>query len=119
VEVSKFLDELLIEIEALDFVENVQLQVEEVIVKGRINLQNSYFVQIYFNSKRFNLTFALIVNKERKWGIDCNKIQNWHRHPLENPATHQKIKSKSIKEIVQELKEVWMKIHTNNTNYSK
>lgn len=115
-EIKQFLILLLEELSNLNFVEKVDVQTEVFIVKGRINLKGSRFLQFYYNEQTGTTAFALVENGRRIWGIDFDNIRGWHLHPLENPESHYCIEAKTIKEVVRTLSEVWQFIENNDKN---
>jgi hypothetical protein len=114
-EAREFENQLKAEITQLDFVENIDVSVEESVLDGRINLQYACYVKVYYRAEWLKFSFSLIVNNERKWGIDKDIINGWHRHSLENPKFHEPIAAQNITQIIAELKEVWVVM----TNKSK
>lgn len=106
-DVDRFLHQLLEELSRLHFVKNVDLNTEVFVIKGRVLLENNFFLQVYFNASTETTAFALIEEEKRKWGIDFDSIRGWHLHPVENPDEHLIIEPKTIKEIIAHLAEVW------------
>lgn len=106
-DVEQFLGDLLEELSSLDFVEKVDLETEVFIIRGRVILKQEYFLQVYYNAVTHTTAFALLKEKQRVWGIDCDNIRGWHEHPIDKPATHVKIKHQQIADIISELKKVW------------
>ena len=97
----------------LAFVREFDLNIEYPIVSGRIHLLENCFVQVYFNEHTATLSFALIRNNKRIWGLDHDNDTGWHVHTLENPDEHNTINQKSINEIAKELEIIWTLIETN------
>ena len=106
-DVGQFLNRLLEELSQLPFVENVDFNTEVFIVKGKVFLGLSHFLQIYFNSRTGTTAFALIRKGRRIWGIDFDSLRGWHLHPVDNPDGHVKISPKTVKEIIAEFASVW------------
>ena len=70
-----------------DFIVDYNLNIEDnVIVKSRIFLIDSSFVEVYYNFENGKISFALIKNKERLFGAD--NLGFWHIHPLDSPEKH-------------------------------
>jgi hypothetical protein len=95
----------------LDFVVSMDIATEAFTLKGRVYLQTSGFVEVYFNQRTQTLAVAWIAEEQRKWGIDRDNLRGWHRHPLENPDNHEAIGAMSIQDIIRELDEVWGHAH--------
>jgi len=55
-------------------------------------------------------SFALIINKERVWGLDRDNKFDWHEHPTNNPEVHKSIKPHSIEQIITKLEKVWHQV---------
>jgi len=101
-EVTTFTAELTTALVNKPFVENIALQTEATIVRGKIFLHQDMFLEIYFNEATGTVAFALIKDQKRIWGIDNDTIRGWHQHPVEAPETHVEIKPMSVFEIVKE-----------------
>lgn len=57
------------------------------VIKARLYLSPSLFVQAYRNDRFETTNFALIHNDRRIYGRD--ELSNeWHRHPEHDPAEH-------------------------------
>ncbi|MGD2091089.1 MAG: hypothetical protein PVH61_33245 [Candidatus Aminicenantes bacterium] len=106
-DVNQFLQQLLKELSQLPFVKNLDLNTEVFVIKGRVFLENNFFLQVYFNARTETTAFALIKEDKRTWGIDFDSIRGWHLHPVENPEDHVIIESKTIKEITAHLAKIW------------
>ncbi len=106
-DVNRFLQQLLEELSHLPFVKNLDLNTEVFVIKGRVLLENNFFLQVYFNARTKTTAFALIIEEKRKWGIDFDSIRGWHLHPVENPDDHLVIEPKTIKEIIAHLEKAW------------
>jgi len=106
-ELKVFLAELVSSLARLDFVVSLELRTEAFTVKGRVHLRQRGFPEVYFNERTQTVAVAWIEAERRKWGIDRDNLRGWHRHPLENPEDHQAIRAMSIREIIQELGEIW------------
>ena len=106
-DINQFLQALLKNLSSLDFVDKVDFQREVFIIKGRVLLLKSRFLQIYFNEKTDTMAFALIEDERRIWGIDFDRMRNWHLHPLTNPDDHIQTDPMSIDTIISQLSEVW------------
>lgn len=106
-DVKDFLIELLSALGKLDFVEDIDLQVEGLIVAGRIILKEDRFMEIYYNELTGTLAFALIEEAKRIWGIDRDRIRGWHMHPLGGTEEHVETKPLSVAEIIKQLTKVW------------
>ena len=46
------------------------------------------FIDVFFNSKTKSISFTLVKNDERIFGIDRDSIRDWHKHPFGNPNEH-------------------------------
>ena len=86
----------------LDYI--IEAEIDTVKGKGFINAK--CFVNVLFNEKNYKIDFALILEDQRIWGIDHNKKEGWHRHPLHNIKIHAPIEPMEIEEIIAELETV-------------
>ena len=85
-DLKSFLTELLSSLAKFDFVKDVDLETQGLVVSGRIVLQNDMFLEVYYNAVTKTMAFALIKDQRRIWGIDRDNIRDWHIHPLNDPA---------------------------------
>ncbi len=112
-DVNQFLHQVLEELSKLSFVENVDFHTEAFILKGKVFLSLTQYLQIYFNSRTGTIAFSLIEKERRMWGIDFDYQRGWHLHPRENPDDHIIIGPKTIKEIIADFAEVWLSCQQN------
>jgi len=54
----------------------------------RLIIDETMFVQVYANSKKKKLNFALISMGQRIFGRD-SEAGRWHTHPFESPERHE------------------------------
>ncbi len=106
-ELKVFLVELVSSLSLLDFVASIDLRTEVFTANGRVYLKQRGFLEIYFNERTQTIAVAWIEGERRKWGIDRDNLRGWHRHPLENPEDHQAVSAMNIRDIIEELGEVW------------
>ncbi len=109
-DVKSFLAELLSALTILDFVNDVNLKAEGLILSGRVMLQKSMFLEVYYNEMTETIAFALIEEQRRIWGIDKDNIRDWHIHPLDDPTKHTSIKPLSVFELIETLSKVWKEV---------
>ncbi len=95
-DVKIFLTEFLSCLASLDFVENVDLKGEGIVLSGRVFLKEQIFLEVYYNEVTETIAFALIKEEKRIWGIDRDSIRDWHIHPLKDPGIHESIEPISI-----------------------
>lgn len=56
-------------------------------VKLRLHVDTECFLQVYANTQKQITSYALVVNRSRIFGRDCEGGL-WHRHPPEAPDQH-------------------------------
>ena len=84
-------------------VENLRVEVyEDVVVKCRVFLVDSGFIDVYYNSETGRTAFALIKDNKRIFGAD--NTGEWHIHPFENPKEHRKSDRVDFKWFLEEIK---------------
>ncbi len=103
--ISQFEVELRSALQSLSFVESISFYYNnEMSIKGKITLKRNYVLEIRFTEMdqkySFTLSFTLLLNNERIWGLDKDNRIGWHIHPLENPKAHEPIEPKSVSEII-------------------
>lgn len=109
-DVASFTRSLVEALSDLPFADNIDLHTEAFVVKGRVHLKQSRFLQVYFNEQTGTIAFALIEKNMRLWGIDYDALRGWHEHPVSAPETHRDIDEKTVPEIVQALADAWEEI---------
>jgi hypothetical protein len=62
------------------------LLLEEPVLKLRVHLGTSLFVDVFFNAETSKTSFALIKDAQRIFGAD--NTRGWHRHPFGSPESH-------------------------------
>ena len=103
--ISQFEIELQSALQQLDYVVSIYLyQISENSIKGKVTLRKSYTLEVRFTEFEqefnFTLSFTLLYNDERIWGLDKDNRIGWHIHPIGNPKDHEPIQPKSISEII-------------------
>ncbi len=104
--VTECITEVLHCLATMPSIHRMEWQVELRTVKGRVHVKSNEFLDIYFNEKTGTLAFALVVKEQRIWGIDFDRLRGWHRHPREDPATHEPVEPMTIREIMAEFQQV-------------
>lgn len=56
-------------------------------LKYRLEIDAATFIQIYHNISTETINYVFIHSSQRIYGRDCCDGK-WHRHPFENPSTH-------------------------------
>lgn len=102
---------LITKLSALDFVENWDVTRKRTTLKIKVYLKRKSLLNVFYNRVLRIQSFALIINNERVWGIDCDNRLGWHEHPLDNPNNHETIGEHNIDAIISDLKSVWIKIN--------
>lgn len=69
-DVKTFLTELLSSLTSIDFVEDIDLKGEGIVLSGRIILRDNIFLEVYYNEVTETIAFALKVEKIIYWHID-------------------------------------------------
>lgn len=62
------------------------LLLEEPVLKLRVHLGASLFIDIFFNAETSKTSFALIKDAQRIFGVD--NTRGWHLHPFGSPESH-------------------------------
>ena len=108
-EVKQFINELKVGFESVDFVEQINIELLSVTyVKIKIKLKKERFISIWYNAVRHTLSFSLIIDNKRKWGLDFDNRIGWHEHTTNNPDLHVAIENHTIAEIIDKLINVWI-----------
>ena len=56
-------------------------------IKIKLSITYTCFIQVYQNIQKGIISYVLVSGNQRLFGRDCDgKI--WHRHPVENPDSH-------------------------------
>lgn len=105
-DVKTFLKEFIAALADTNFVEDIDLKSEGIIINGRVVLAGEMFLNVYYNEITETIAFALIKNEKRIWGIDKDSIRDWHIHPLNDPEQHESIQPVTIFDIIGKLKNI-------------
>ena len=62
------------------------VDLEEPVLKLRVHLGASLFIDIFFNAETSKTSFALIKDAQRIFGVD--NTRGWHLHPFGSPESH-------------------------------
>jgi len=62
------------------------LLLEEPVLKLRVHLSASLFIDVFFNAETSKTSFALIKDAQRIFGV--GNARGWHLHPFGNPESH-------------------------------
>ena len=107
-DVNQFQAELKTNLSQLEFVEQIITeQNSATYIKIKVTLKPKGFLNIWYNSIRRTQSFSLIIENNRKWGLDFDNRIGQHEHPINNQDSHISIKSHTLIEIVEKLQEVW------------
>ena len=71
-------------------------------IKLRLIFSVDFFVEVFYAPQTAKVSFTLIKDEERIFGID--NLGGWHRHPVKNPSNHIDISEPKFKEIFEWLK---------------
>jgi len=81
-------------------------------VRLRLIIDETMFIQVYANSRKNKLNFALLSLGQRIFGRD-SESGGWHKHPFESPGSHElegsSGKPVTLTEFVTEVEELLLK----------
>ncbi len=107
-DVNQFLTELQASLSEFEFIEQIKtVQRSATYIKITVTLKPKGFINIWYNAIRRTQSFSLIIDNNRKWGLDFDNRIGWHEHPIHNQDSHILIKSHTITEIIEKLQKVW------------
>ncbi len=66
--------------------------------KGRIHIDLSVFIDVFYAARTKKVSFSIIRRRKRLYGID--NLDGWHCHPFGNPENHVPIDEPLIEGIV-------------------
>ena len=102
--VNSFLSELHVCLSQLDFVKHIDIeQRSATFIKIKVTLKPKGFLNIWYNAIRKTQSFSLILENNRKWGLDFDNRIGWHEHPINDQNSHILIKSHTIVQIIEKL----------------
>ncbi|HNH09440.1 MAG TPA: hypothetical protein PK683_13145, partial [Leptospiraceae bacterium] len=78
-----------------------EMQNDPTRLKIRAKLKREYFLETRMNQKSNTLSFCLLKDEKRIWGLDYDVLRDWHIHPFENPDSHLNISPKTLPEILE------------------
>lgn len=76
----------------------IYVEKRNIILEFRIDISQSTFIEIYYNSLTGKKSYALISNCERIFGYDNYKY--WHVHPFSEPSKHIPCSEPSSEEVI-------------------
>lgn len=106
-DIKIFLQELLSALAKVDFIKDVDLKTEGMVLSGKVLLQKDIFLEVYHNAITGTIVFALIKERQRIWGVDRDNIRDWHTHPLDDPKKHVEIEPLSVSNVIEILASIW------------
>ena len=109
-DLNEFQAELISRLSILEFVESWEISKKRTTLRVRVYLKKKRLLNVFYNMVLRIQSFALIINKERVWGLDRDNKFDWHEHPTSNPETHKSIEPHSIEQIISKLEKVWSQI---------
>ena len=102
-DVSSFAQQLFRELAKRPQFQHVTSQMDGPVIRGQAVISERRYLQFFYNSRTGTIAFALINDNLRVWGIDHDKRQGWHLHPVDDPAAHLPLDPKTIAEILEDL----------------
>ena len=79
------------------------LLLEEPVLKLRVHLAASLFVDVFYNAATGKMSFALIKDGQRIFGVD--NTRGWHLHPFGSPERHCPCDATSFASFLQQVEE--------------
>ena len=110
-DLNEFQAELVSRLSVLEFVESWEISKKRTTLRIRVYLKKKGLLSVFYNMVLRIQSFALIINKERVWGLDRDNKFDWHEHTTNNPEIHKSIEPHSIEQIIGKLVKVWSQIH--------
>lgn len=104
-EIDQFRTQLISALSSLDYIESINIsEVKESKFIGTVRVRRSYVLSIRFKLFQgiLTLSFTLIFENKRIWGLDKDNRAGWHIHPLHDVTNHEPIEPKKVHEIVME-----------------
>lgn len=88
----------------------LSLDYTDVTVLCRVGFSFDVFIQVYLNSTKEKLNLALIIGKNRIYGVD-KEGGIYHKHPVENSQLHLSLeKEVSLEEFIIESMNILIKL---------
>lgn len=109
-DLNEFQEELVSRLSVLEFVESWEISKKRTTLRVRVYLKKKSLLNVFYNMVLRIQSFALIINKERVWGLDRDNRFDWHEHPINKPETHRSIEPHSIEQIIVKLEKIWNQI---------
>lgn len=82
-----------------DFIQDIEIQIlDEPVVKVKAIVNDTSFINIFYNAETVKHSFALIKNGKRIFGAD--NTMGWHIHPFDNPDGHKESADISLREFL-------------------
>jgi hypothetical protein len=109
-DLSQFEAQLRSALSGYSYIQNIYIfRRTPISLKGIIVLDEKYEIIVFYNSTFSIISFSLIFEKNRVFGIDTDSRIGWHIHPEENPNSHKSVSEKSIAEIIAIIDKIYCK----------
>ncbi|MCB1191341.1 MAG: hypothetical protein H7A23_05145 [Leptospiraceae bacterium] len=101
--ISEFIKAVQSELSQLNYIQETSIESEVFTARIKVKVKDALSIYIFYNQKTGTLSYALLNQYRRIWGIDCNDPVGWHEHTFENPEGHILIKPKNVYEVIRKL----------------
>ncbi len=101
--ISEFIKAVQSELSHFDYIQEISVESEVFTTRIKVKIKETLYVHIFYNQKTETLSYALLNQQKRIWGIDSNDLAGWHEHTFEDPEGHISIKPKNVYEVIRKL----------------
>ena len=100
-DLKQFESELRAELAKLPYVLSIRIvRKTEISFKALVGLKKKYTLSVFYNELFYIVSFSLIFQNQRIWGIDRDNRVGWHTHPITDPSGHSPIDEMTINSII-------------------
>ena len=102
-EIDEFRSQVINGLNSLSYIDEIELyEIEENSFKGTAIVKRHYVLRVRFKflAGVLTLSFTLLFENNRIWGLDKDNRIGWHIHPLNNTSTHEPIEEMAVGEII-------------------
>lgn len=102
-DLEEFVRDILNQASSSDIIKSSEVKIEAPIVKVRLIIDNSQFVDVFRNFNTSTISFSLIEDKERVYSVDKDSVRDWHVHPFGSPDQHKEADKTTFEEFLNQV----------------
>lgn len=101
--ISEFISSAQEELHRLDYIKEVEIKSEVFTTRITSQVNEKLSIKIFYDEKTGTISYALLNQQRRIWGVDYTEMSDWHEHTFEDPESYISIQPKNTHEVIQKL----------------